>query len=99
MAKKKELIKQLEEANRIALEMQNEYKKLLEENEKSRLIAKTNIDAICNEKYYCGVQLTKEDIVTIIQLAFTTNEKILIPYELYELEEKEIINEDENGTI
>lgn len=99
MAKKKILKKQLDKVNKIALEIQNKYQKLLEENEKSRLDAKTNIDVICNEKYYCGVQLSKEDIVTIIKLAFTTNEKILIPYDLYELEEKEIMNEEENGTI
>jgi len=76
--------KQAEEA----LERFKQSNALLEEAEKEEgaIVERTQkaVEEICTkENLFCGVILSKEDIIGIIQLAFKTNEPVKIPFALY----------------
>jgi len=96
--KKKELLKQLEEADNKLKEAdeklkqeeirKQEIERLTEEAEKEEfeLVESTRkkIEQIAEENgFFCGIYLQKENVLAIVQLALETNEDIQIPFNLY----------------
>lgn len=77
LSEMEEAKKRLEEIERLAKEEEDESIKLLENTSKQ-------IEDIAKEKeLFCGVVLTKDDILQIVSLAMDTNENITIPFKLY----------------
>jgi len=72
---------------------QKELIAILEEEEKDKLRIKDVIQKEVNNKYFCGIYLTLEDIIGILQLYSKTNEPVRVEYRLYSIEE------NNNGTI
>lgn len=68
---------QLEEAEKLAQEARLEEENTLKEAEDS---INSILDA---NEMFCGVILQKQDVVSILQIALETNEKIKIPFKLY----------------
>lgn len=72
-----ELKKQAEEAIALLKQAEEEEAQLIKDTEtKIKEIADAN-------NVYCGVILTKEDILGIVSLAIDTNENIKIPFRIY----------------
>lgn len=105
---RKSLKKQIEELenSKIALEnskiaLEAELQRVLEEMETARVNTKEQIDAMCADKYFCGLKLTRQNIVDLIVVAFNTTDDIKVNYELYTIEENEEIpltqGVEENG--
>ncbi len=77
LSEMEEAKKRLEEIERLAEEEKQESINLLEETSKQ-------IENIAKEKdLFCGVILTKDDILQIVSLAIDTKENISIPFKLY----------------
>lgn len=77
LSEMEEAKKRLEEIERLAEEEKQESINLLEETSKQ-------IEDIAKEKdLFCGVILTKDDILQIVSLAIDTKENISIPFKLY----------------
>jgi hypothetical protein len=79
----KELQDRIEEAEREEQKALEEEKKQFEATEK--LIRETTEE----NGYFCGVVLTKDDILTIVNMAIETKENIRIPFRLYILDDEE----------
>jgi DNA repair exonuclease SbcCD ATPase subunit len=43
------------------------------------------INELCEDMYFCGIILTHEDVLTIVNLAMENRENIRIPFKLYNL--------------
>lgn len=82
--KSKQASEKLEEVQKELERLQAE--KELADQQEQELIDNTKkaIDGECEEAgLYCGVILTPEDVLAIVQLAIQTKENIKIPYNLY----------------
>jgi polysaccharide deacetylase 2 family uncharacterized protein YibQ len=74
---KLEAQKKLAEIERLELEAQQEEKNILE-------TAAKNIENVCTlNNLFCGVILTHEDLITVLQMALKSGEQIKIPFRLY----------------
>lgn len=76
-AKLKEATDKLEEVKRLEA--------LAKEEELARVQSiKDKINILCSEEeMFCGVILSKEDVLAIVQMAIDTKDNIKIPYTLY----------------
>lgn len=73
----KEAEAKLNEAREEAIKAQEEEKKLLENT-------KEQIKDVCKEhNIFCGIVLSKQDLLNIIELAITKKEEIKIEFQLY----------------
>ena len=82
--KRKEILSEMEEARKRLEEIEKLAKE--EENESIKLLEDTNtqIENIIKERdLFCGVVLTKEDVIQIVSLIIDTKENITIPFKLY----------------
>ena len=82
--KRKEILSEMEEARKRLEEIERLAKE--EENESIKLLEDTNtqIENIIKERdLFCGVVLTKEDVIQIVSLIIDTKENITIPFKLY----------------
>lgn len=78
-----ELQKQIEEAEETARKAEEEEKKLYEDTQ-------AGIEKLCKDGgYFCGVILTKEDVLAVVSMAIELKENIKIPFRLYNIEEQE----------
>ena len=69
--------KRLAEIERLEQLAQQEEKDLIE-------TISTQINSVCEAKnIFCGVILTHEDLISVIQLAFKSGEQVKIPFRLY----------------
>lgn len=58
------------------------------------------INKLCKETgYFCGVVLTKQDLLTVIDMAIETKDNIRIPFRLYIDETAEKENNEQTKTI
>ena len=74
---KKEAQERLAEIERIELEAQQEEKEVAE-------MVTTSINMACsNNNLFCGVILTHDDLISVLQLALKTGEQVKIPFRLY----------------
>jgi hypothetical protein len=74
---KLEAQKRLGEIERLELEAQQEEINIVE-------TVTNNINAVCKDNnLFCGVILTHEDLISVIQLALKSGEQIKIPFRLY----------------
>lgn len=64
-------------------EMLAQLKEVQEREETERLKAEEEIKNVCGEKYFCGVIVTKQDILNLIDIMLKTGENISIPFKLY----------------
>lgn len=82
-----ELQKQIEEAEAAAQKAMEEEQALFEQTEKE-------IKDLCTERgYYCGVILTKENVLQIVQMAIEIKDNIKIPFRLYVDESEKQVEE------
>lgn len=89
--KKKEILAKLKEAEeRLHQEelKRQEIEKLVEEADKEERdnyeLTRSQIQALADEKgFFCGAILQKEDILSLVDIAITSKEKIQIPFNLY----------------
>jgi glutathione S-transferase len=79
----KELQEQIEEAEKAE-------KQAIEEEEKRFKETEAHIQEISKDNgYFCGIVLTKADILAIVDLAIDSKENIKIPFRLYITDEEE----------
>ncbi len=78
----KELQEQIEQAEAVA-------KKALEEEEQLYKETEREIKDMCTERgFFCGVILTKRDVLAIVDMAIDVKDNIKIPFRLYVEEEQ-----------
>lgn len=92
MARKK--IKQTQEKlDKIKLEAEELTSQLKDaEDKEQELLNETTekINVICKEsEYFCGVILSRQDLLAVLDLAMQTQIDIKIPYRLYPIDESE----------
>ena len=102
MARKK--IKQTQEKlDKIKLEAEELTSQLKDaEDKEQELLNETTekINVICKEaEYFCGVVLTKQDLLTVIDMAIETKDNIRIPFRLYIDETAGKENNEQTETI
>jgi hypothetical protein len=84
MAKSKSLKKHVEEAAQMLLEAEERLKAAQEEELQVIEDCTAGINALCDESnLFCGIILTKADIIQLVDMALTTGESIKIGYRLY----------------
>lgn len=89
---RKSLKKQIEDLEKNKLELEAELQRVVEEMEAARINTKEQIDTMCKDRYFCGLKLTRQNIIDLIVVAFNTTDDIKVNYELYTIE-----GEEENG--
>ena len=74
---KAKTLKKIEELEQLAQQAEMEEKTMIENAEKQ-------IQGVADSiNMFCGVILSKQDIVAIVDLALKTNESVKIPFKLY----------------
>lgn len=77
----KELQSQIEEAERLENEAIEEEKRIFEKTE-------SDINQMTNDAgYFCGVILSREDVLAIVDLMIQTKQNVKIPFKLYPLDD------------
>ena|ERR1035437_5391333 len=76
------------EAEEKAEVLKKEFEALVKQQEKERDDTKEQIEALCGDKYLCGLILTEEDLLNLLRLKFTQpKENIEIKFNLYIIEQ------------
>ena len=87
-----ELQKQIDDAEEAAKIAEEEELELYENT-------MAHINKLCKETgYFCGVVLTKQDLLTVVDMAIETKENVKIPFRLY-IDEIEKENNSQTETI
>lgn len=88
-----ELQKRIDDAEEVAKIAEEEELELYENT-------MAHINKLCKETgYFCGVVLTKQDLLTVIDMAIETKDNIRIPFRLYIDETVEKENNSQTKTI
>jgi hypothetical protein len=83
---KKEKLKEIELAKQREIDLVNEFNQMVEQTEAEKTNLKTQINQIVGDKYFCGVMITKEIALQILDNFMSGVTRVKMDLEIYEIE-------------